>query len=221
MFFGGAGAAPQRCGDGATRAHGASKVWVVYLVPMDDLAGDWTAIGTLVLAVVTALLAIATGWLAWKTSGMASATREMANATAELVKIEHARRAEEGLANLIIAHRERARTSEGTAGRMWGIPPFWILVQNTGRGEATNISVAYRQGDKGGVFYRERLEGLGSFSFAEYEFHPPVPGDLHVSDHSLMKIGWTDARGSHASPIYQWDRGRSGAPILASDSTDA
>ena len=98
---------------------------------------------------------------------------------------------------------------------------MWIVVQNTGRGEATNISVAYREGDKGGVFYRDRLMGLGSLSFAEYDFHPPLPEDLPVSGDSFMKIGWTDAGGAHSSPIYQWDPHRSGAPILAGDTTNA
>ena len=189
---------------------------------MGDLNGDWTAIGTLALAVVTAALAIATGWLGWKTSNMASATREMANATTQLVSIENDRRAEEGLANLIIARREReARTSEVTALGGWGFSPVWVVVQNTGRGEATNISVTYRAGDEGGVFSRDRLMGLGSFSFAEYEFHPPLPEDLPASGDSFMQIDWIDAGGSHSSPIYQWSPGRSGAPILAGDATDA
>ena len=82
---------------------------------MGDLNGDWTAIGTLALAVVTAALAIATGWLGWKTSNMASATKEMANATTQLVSIENERRAEEGLANLIIARRETRDGPKGCA----------------------------------------------------------------------------------------------------------
>ena len=77
------------------------------------------------------------------------------------------------------------------------------------------------RGDKGGVFYRDRLMGRDSFSFTEHEFQSLPPEDLPVSGDSFMKIGWIDAGGSHSSPIYQWDPGRSGAPILAGDATDA
>ena len=87
--------------------------------------------------------------------------------------------------------------------------------------QATNIAVAYREGDKGGVFYRDRLMGRDSFSFTEHEFQSLPPEDLPVSGDSFMKIGWIDAGGSHSSPIYQWGPGRSGAPILAGDATDA
>ena len=54
-------------------------------------------------------------------------------------------------------------------------PTIWVVVQNTGRGEATNISVAYRDGDTGGVFDRDRLMGRDLFSFIEHEFHSPCP----------------------------------------------
>ena len=207
-------------GDDATSAPGDRKKWGVYPVPMGDLNGDWTAIGTLALAVVTAALAIATGWLGWKTSNMASATRQMADATTQLVNIENERRAEEGLANLIIARRETKDASQGMRSLAW-FPAICVVVQNTGRGEATNISVAYRNGDRGGVFDRDRLMGRDLFSFTEHEFNPPLPEDLPVSGDSFMKIGWTDAGGSHSSPLYQWRAGSLGAPILAGDATEA
>ena len=189
---------------------------------MGDLNGDWTAIGTLVLAGVTAALAIATSWLGWKTSNMASATRQMADATTQLVHIEIDRRAEEGRANLIITRREWPElTSQGWAQRILESRTLLVVVENTGRGEATNIAVAYREGDKGGVFYRDRLMGRDSFSFTEHEFQSLPPEDLPVSGDSFMKIGWIDAGGSHSSPIYKWGPGTSGAPILAGDATDA
>ena len=81
--------------------------------------------------------------------------------------------------------------------------------------------MAYREGDTGGVFDRDRLMGHGSFSFTENEFRPPLPEDLRVSGDSFMKIGWTDAGGSHSSPVYRWREGRTGAPILAGDAIDA
>ena len=189
---------------------------------MGDLSGDWTAIGTLVLAVVTAALAVATGWLGWKTSNMASATRQMADATTQLVGIETERRAEEGRANLIITRRERpVPTSQGRAQRILESRALWVVVENTGRGEATNIVVAYREGDKGGVFRRDRLMGRNSFSFNQPEFQPPLPEELPVSGDSFMKISWTDAGGLQSSPIYRWSPERSGSPILAVDTTDA
>ena len=168
---------------------------------MSDLNGDWTAIGTFALVGVTLVLAVATFWLAWK-------TRTMANATAQLVAIEVDRRAEEGLAALSIVSREPMPG----APKIGGLTPVRVIVQNTLKGEASNIVVRYRDGDQGGTFWRDRLAGLGTFSFLEDEFGDNTPTDLRASGDRFMDVRWTDQGGRHSSPVYGWAESHSGAP---------
>ena len=175
---------------------------------MSGLNGDWTAIGTFALVGVTLALAVATFWLGWKTRTAATATREMADATKQLVDIEVKRRAEEGLAALSITSREPTRGEPGAGGRN----PIRAIVHNTLKGEASNIVVRYRDGDQGGAFWRDRLAGLGTFSFFEDEFDDNTPADLHASGDRFMDVRWTDQEGRHSSPVYAWAEGRAGAP---------
>ncbi len=165
---------------------------------MSDLNCDWAA---LVLVGATLVLALATFWLAWK-------TRAMANATAQLVAIEVDRRAEEGLAALSIVSREPAPG----APKIGGLTPVRVIVQNTRKGEASNIVVRYRDGDRGGTFWRDRLAGLGTFSLLEDEFSEITPEDLRASADRFMDVRWTDQRGPQSSPVYGWEDGRTGAP---------